>query len=302
MHMKTKPLISVIIPTYNSTKYVKEAIKSVLKQTYRNLEIIVVDDGSTDNTREVLKPYVRGGEIRYIYQENKKQGAARNNGIRHSMGELIALLDADDLWFPEKLELQIPLFMDKEVGLVYAGIIKFNDKDNRIVKTTDFNQFYKGYIFDDLFDSDMSFIPNSSTVIRKSCLGKLETINGPGPYWEDPSCASTEDYHLFLRLAYKFKVEYVPEHLVRCRLHDVNSSKDKIKHLNAAIYTVKNISNLCNIQTKRTRKKISLYYLRIGYDYRKISKIRALRYYFKSMRYQFRFEQFKLVVALFSPF
>jgi glycosyltransferase involved in cell wall biosynthesis len=300
--MKSKPLVSVIVPTYNSAKYIQETIKSILKQTYTNIEIIVVDDGSTDDTREVLKPYITKNQISYIYQENKKQGAARNNGIRNSRGELIALLDADDLWLPEKLELQVQLFVHKEVGLVYAGIIKFNDKDSRIVKTSDFNRFFKGYVFDSLFDSDMCFIANSSAVIRKSCLAEMDCTNGTGPYWEDLSCASNEDYHLFLRLAKKFKVEYVPKHLVRYRLHDANSSKDKIKNLMATIVTIKNISSLYSIPAKMTRIKISRYYLAIGYNYRKTSKLKALNYYFKSMRYHIRFEHFRLIVVLFSPF
>ncbi len=297
---RTNPIVSVIIPTYNNAKYIGEAIMSVLKQTYRDFELIVIDDGSTDKTREVLGPYIKKKQIKYIYQNNKKQGAARNNGIKHAQGELIALLDSDDLWLPEKLELQVPLFVDKEVGLVYAGIIWFKDNDNRIVKTTNPNRFFKGYIFDDLFNSDKSFIPNSSVVIRKSCLEEMNCTNGTGPYWEDLSCATNEDYHLFLRLTHKFRVDYVPKHLVRYRLHDGNSSKDTIKNLMATIATIKNISSIYKIPVERTRMKISRYYLAIGYNYRKTSKLKALNYYFKSMRYHFRFEHFKLIVALFS--
>ena len=294
------PLVSVIIPTYNNAQYIREAIESVLKQTYRNFELIVVDDGSTDKTREALDPYINKNQIKYIYQNNKKQGAARNNGIKHAQGELIALLDSDDLWLPEKLELQVPLFIDKKVELVYAGVMKFSDKDNRIVKTTNFEKCFKGYIFDNLFNNDKSFIPNSSAVIRKSCLEEIDSINGSGPYWEDLSCVTSEDYHFFLKLTHKFKADYVPKHLVRYRLYDTNSSKDTIKNLMAAIATTKNISSLYNIPVKRTRMKISRYYLSIGYNYRKTSKLKALNYYFKSMRYHIRFEHFKLIVALLS--
>ena len=299
---RTNPLVSVIIPTYNNAKYIGESIGLVLKQTYRNLEIIVVDDGSTDNTREILDPYIEKKHIKYIYQENRKQGAARNNGIRHSQGELIALLDSDDLWLPEKLELQVPLFVDKEVGIVYAGCIWFNDNDNRIVKTTNFSRFCKGYIFDDLFNSDKCFIPNSSAVIRKSCLEEIDSINGSGPYWEDLSCVSNEDYHFFLRLTHKLKADYVPKHLFRYRLHDANSSKGKIKNLMATIVTIKDISNLYNIPAKRTRMKNSRYFLSIGYNYRKTNKLKALNYYLKSMRNHIRFEHFKLIAALLSSF
>ena len=301
-HTRSKPLVTVIIPTYNNAKHIGEAIESVLKQTYRNFELIVVDDGSTDKTREALYPYISKNQIKYIYQNNKKQGAARNNGIKHAQGELIALLDSDDLWLPEKLELQVPLFVDKEVGLVYAGIIWFKDKDNRIVKTTNPNRFFKGYIFDDLFNSDKSFIPNSSVVIRKSCLEEMNCTNGTGPYWEDLSCATNEDYHLFLRLTHKFRVDYVPKHLVRYRLHDGNSSKDTIKNLMATIATIKNISSIYKIPVKRTRMKISRYYLAIGYNYRKTNKLKALQYYLKSMSIRFSYEEVKLLIALFIPF
>jgi hypothetical protein len=128
----------------------------------------------------------------------------------------------------------------------------------------------------------------------------MNCTNGTGPYWEDLSCATNEDYHLFLRLTHKFKVDYVPKHLVWYRLCDGNSSKDTIKNLMATIATIKNISSIYKIPVKRTRMKISRYYLAIGYNYRKTSKLKALNYYFKSMRYHFRFEHFKLIVALFS--
>lgn len=99
------PRISVIIPTYNRAHCVGEAIKSVLDQTYKNFEIIVVDDGSTDNTEEVLATF--GDKIRVIRQENRGVSAARNAGIREARGEWLAFLDSDDLWLPDKLAIQI---------------------------------------------------------------------------------------------------------------------------------------------------------------------------------------------------
>jgi len=98
-------LVSVIIPTYNRARYVTEAIDSVLAQTFSDYEIIVVDDGSTDNTREALKPYL--GRIHYIYQSNKGVSAARNRGMRDAKGEWISFLDSDDIWLPRKLKQQV---------------------------------------------------------------------------------------------------------------------------------------------------------------------------------------------------
>lgn len=99
------PKVSVIIPTYNRAKYVTKAIDSVLAQTYKDYEIILVDDGSADNTREVLEPYME--RIKYIYQDNAGVSAARNRGIRKAKGEWVAFLDSDDEWLPERLAVQM---------------------------------------------------------------------------------------------------------------------------------------------------------------------------------------------------
>ena len=99
------PLVSVIIPVYNSAKYIQKAIDSVLDQTYSNYEIIVVDDGSTDETRQKLQSYQN--KIRYVFQENQGSATARNTGIKLAKGDLVAFLDSDDFWsMPEKLDRQ----------------------------------------------------------------------------------------------------------------------------------------------------------------------------------------------------
>ncbi len=101
------PKVSVIIPTYNHAEYITEAIDSVLNQTHKDFEIIVVDDGSTDNTKEVLKPYINTGKIIYFYQENKGLSAARNAGINIAKGIFLKFLDSDDILYPKQLELQL---------------------------------------------------------------------------------------------------------------------------------------------------------------------------------------------------
>lgn len=125
------PQVSVIIPAYNGERYIAEAIESVLNQTYLNYEIIVVDDGSIDNTRAVLEPYFN--RIRYIYQENQGVAAARNRGIREAKGELIAFLDQDDYFLPEKLALQVAIFEAKPtVGMVHSGWQLVNQEGEKI--------------------------------------------------------------------------------------------------------------------------------------------------------------------------
>src|ERR1035438_9429294 len=106
----TEPLVSAIIPTYNYARYMADCVGSVLGQSYPNIELIVVDDGGTDDTRQRLGPYI--DRIRYIYQDNQGVGAARNTGIAAARGEYIALLDADDIWHPRKIELQMKFVLE----------------------------------------------------------------------------------------------------------------------------------------------------------------------------------------------
>ena len=121
-----KPLVSVIIPAYNSADFIDEALKSVFDQTYKDLEIIVVDDGSTDDTRAVLEKY--GDRVNYHYQDNNGPASARNRGIKLARGKYIAFLDADDLWLPTKLEKQVALFKNREnLGFVTTGVCSFDE-------------------------------------------------------------------------------------------------------------------------------------------------------------------------------
>lgn len=112
------PLVSVIMPVYNGELYLSEAIESILAQTYRSIEIIAVDDGSTDNSAQVVRKY---GDVRYFYQTNQGVTAARNAGISHARGDMIAFLDQDDMWPPHKLTTQVNYMLEHpEVGFVLA--------------------------------------------------------------------------------------------------------------------------------------------------------------------------------------
>jgi glycosyltransferase involved in cell wall biosynthesis len=118
-------LVSVVIPSYNRAALIQDALRTVLAQTYSPIEIIVVDDGSTDNTREVVESY--GGAVRYVYQQNAGAAAARNTGFHHARGEFVALLDSDDEWFPWKLEAQVRLFREHpELGMSWTDMSAIN--------------------------------------------------------------------------------------------------------------------------------------------------------------------------------
>ena len=122
------PRISVIIPCYNSEKFIKETMDSVLSQTYRDFEVIVIDDGSKDKTREIIQSF-DDERIKYYYKKNGGMADARNEGIKLAKGEHIAFLDHDDIWFSDKLELQLSEIEKSEcIGIVYSGYIEINDK------------------------------------------------------------------------------------------------------------------------------------------------------------------------------
>ena len=131
-----KSLVSVIIATYNREKYIKRAIESVLNQLYKNIELIIVDDGSIDGTKDIIKPYLADSRVHYIYQKNKGCVEARNNGIKIAKGKYIAILDSDDFWCnTEKIGEQVAfLERNKEYVLVGGGAIKIDGNCNEIIR------------------------------------------------------------------------------------------------------------------------------------------------------------------------
>ncbi len=125
------PMVSVIIPTYNRAGYIAEAIESVLAQEYASIEIIVVDDGSTDNTRQVVAVFP---EVRYVYQENRGQAAARNRAIAMAEGEWLAFVDSDDLWTPGRLPMQVRYLLEHpEIMMVFGGVEQFSSEAHRLL-------------------------------------------------------------------------------------------------------------------------------------------------------------------------
>lgn len=204
------PLVSVIIPVFNDATYVGQAITSALNQTYKNYEIIVANDGSTDATADILDSF--GSKITVLNLDHSGICASRNAAIRKSRGEFIALLDSDDLWEPEKLQKQIDYFnKHPEFALVYCYNINFTDETEdsvAIVKKVDF----EGFIFKDLFFKNG--FANSTIIIRR------DAFDAVGGY--DESLMAMEDYELNLRISRKYQIGRVPESLMRRRIHSSN--------------------------------------------------------------------------------
>lgn len=213
--------VSIIIPAYNSAEYIKQAVDSALGQTYKNVEIVVVDDGSTDNTAGVLAPYIKENNIKYIHQENEGAGMARNKGINNSSGEIVAFLDADDIWMPDKLEKQIPLLSNPDIGVVYSDIEIFGDSFVALRHSEIASGFYRGNILKHLIKGN--FIPTSSVVMRRSIFGIIDGFADNSRFY------TVEDYEFWLRVATITKFDYVSDSLVKYRVHKDQLSGSRVK-------------------------------------------------------------------------
>jgi glycosyltransferase involved in cell wall biosynthesis len=191
--------ISVVIPAYNGGAFLRDAVQSAIAQTLGPLEILVIDDGSQDDTFEVASSY--GPPVRALRKANGGPASARNVGIREAHGEWIAFLDADDIWLPQKLEKQVKL-TDSDVGIVCA---RASNSPEFIPGDITLGQLWK-----------RNYIANSTALVRRTAITEIGGLD------EDPTLIGVEDYNLWLRIvAAGWKVRSVPEELCICRVrHD----------------------------------------------------------------------------------
>ncbi|MEJ5313048.1 MULTISPECIES: glycosyltransferase [Anaerolinea] len=209
------PRVSIIIPTYNNAQFLPSTLESVFQQTYQDYEIIVIDDGSTDNTREVLTPYQ--SKIRYLFQENQERSAARNYGLTVAQGELIAFLDSDDLWLPQKLERQVKV-MDEypEVVLVFSQAYFINPEgqptafcgdwiDGKPAEGIEIRSF-----FEDFAQGNVVYGGGSTSLVRREALNKAGNF--------DIHITHGEDWDLWWRLSALGPFAYIPEPLIYYRV------------------------------------------------------------------------------------
>lgn len=213
----SNPLVSAIIPTYNDAEYLCEAIESVLDQTYENVELIVVDDGSTIDPKAMIQKYM--DRISYVRKQNGGVGSARNVGIQSSKGEFLAFLDSDDIWMPQKLEMQVRRFQeDSEPGVVFTDQCTFDETGIKSRSKTEMCQVFEGNVFEKLFSCN--FVGISTVMIRRRCVERVGVFDQTG------DISTIEDINYFIRLARHFLFGYVDEVLVKYRLHGDNMSTD----------------------------------------------------------------------------
>jgi glycosyltransferase involved in cell wall biosynthesis len=230
----THPLVSIIIPAFNVELFIEETIRSVLNQTYSNIECIVIDDGSTDSTAKIIKSIqISDQRIQYYYQVNKGVSSARNYGFKLSKGEFICFLDADDIWLPSRIEKMVILFqkLSKEYGLIHSDISHI-DEESKLLGTKQTG--LSGRVLDDLLLLQQCVIPApSSIMVRRKTMEKTGLFN--------IELSNAADYDFFLRVAKYYKVKRIPEVLSYYRKHPSNMSsnisvieKDQVKVFNFA--------------------------------------------------------------------
>ncbi len=210
--MSGRPLISVIIPNHNYGGYLAQAIESVLAQTCRPLDVVVVDDGSTDHSREVLRGYE--GRLRVVCQPRQGVSAARNRGVRESRGELVAFLDADDVWLPDKLARQAQrLRAEPALGLVHCGA-QLIDPTGRVLR--DVTDGVAGEVTRDL----LLFRRSGVVTGGSGMLLSREVFEEAGGF--DTRLSTSADWDFFFRVGRRRPFGFIPEPLVQMRMHRAN--------------------------------------------------------------------------------
>ena len=221
------PLVSVILPVYNREACVARAIASVLAQTYRPLELIVIDDDSTDGTRRVLDGF--GSQITVVAQRHAGTYVARNLGLRQARGELVAFIDSDDAWFPDRLACQVPLMQRPEVGLVFGDAIHVTAPERDAPRTgrTCFSVAppRRGRAAEQF--AWCNFVPTCTVLVRRRCLEEV------GDFSEESALSA--DYLAWFRIALRHELDYAGRPVAEYTVHNSGISFDLGRSLVARI-------------------------------------------------------------------
>lgn len=220
--------IDVVIPVYNGQKFIIQALCSVVQQTYPPAKIIVVDDGSTDKTPELVQNFKSNVPIEYVRKTNGGLSSARNAGISRCTSDCIAFLDADDEWYPEKLKEQIQVFKESDLqnlGVVYCkyNIIDENGDINNRYHISELDRSVRGNVFNKLLEGNKIASSGSGVLVKKECFDKAGGF--------DEILKACEDWDMWLRLAEHYEFDFVPTELVRIRRHHENMQRDKLHML-----------------------------------------------------------------------
>ena len=249
--MNSEPLVSVIVTTFNRADLLRETLDSILSQTYNNFELIVVDDGSTDNTEEVVKEYI-DSRLQYIKTDNWGGPARpRNVGIKESKGEYIAFCDDDDLWYSNKLTYQLEQFRNNSYGLCFTNYDYIDRYSNKINRKHKIKKRYLNLTFN-------KFILAGGCILNSSVMIKREVVDTVGLINEDLCLIAIEDRDYWARILKKYKAVSIDKELVSYRINSINSIWDATKNN----WLIKEIDALNSINSA-VKINVIIYYLKI---------------------------------------
>lgn len=222
--MQDKGLVSVVTATYNMGQYAALAVKSVLCQTYPHVESIVVDDGSTDGTPETMEQFRTDPRVKFIrLLKNQGQTVAKNTGLREAKGKYLAFVDADNLWMPDKLEKQLPLFDQSEkIGVVYSDLQLIDGEGKKLPSIH--RTYHQGCITAPLLVHN--FVNFNSAVVKRECLERIGRF--------DESLSMGIDWDLWLRISIGYKFAFLPEPTYSYRIWPNQMSHNTLKRLECA--------------------------------------------------------------------
>jgi glycosyltransferase involved in cell wall biosynthesis len=277
--------VSVVITCYKYAHFLPFAMDSALGQTHQNVEVIMVNDGSPDNTDEVMQRYLSDPRVVYVKQENAGQAVAKNNGIQRATGDFVAFLDADDIWQTDKLEKQLPLFANPEVGVVYCRV-KYMDEKGTPVEVADRALWRpkRGRITADIFLDNL--IPFCAAVVRRSCFDKVGVM--------DPSFRMGIDWDLWLRMSVNYQFDFVDEPLLNYRVgHAGQMSKNYLVREQDTMRIMEQFvrANPGLLPESLIRWAYAYSYCNRGYYFRRNDRWKSLSFYFKAIRVRWQHVQ-----------
>jgi glycosyltransferase involved in cell wall biosynthesis len=264
------PTVSVVLPTYNRARLLPRAIESVLAQTYRDFELIVVDDGSADKTPAVMESFDDPRIRYYRYEPNQGANHARNVGIRKAIGRFVAFQDSDDDWFPEKLEKNMAAFESAgpEIGVVYSGYWKYVDaSDTRIYIPLPWVKRREGWIHEELLRNN--FVTTQAAVVRRECFDR-------SGYWLE-GLPGKQEWELFLRISADYQFRYIDEPLLNSRFTESGISNNST----GILRSMERILELHHDDFAAHPEILAEHYVRLGLQYARAGEFEKGRDYLR---------------------
>lgn len=296
------PLVSVIVPTYNRAHLITDALDSVYLQTHRPIQLIVVDDGSIDDTKDVVAAWRQKHtdnqfEFNYLMQDNQGGNTARNTGIRAAEGDYIGFLDSDDCWHSSKVTKQIETIeANQEYGAVYCGVQHVDATTGKLLEPTN-RKYPEGFILDQLLVQDIT-APTSSYLIRK------EVFDNVGVF--DTGLAARQDWDMWIRIASQYKIGVVAQPLVDFREHPgPRTATNPQREIDAYIYILDKYASIRKTRPLAVRLAAKAsFYRRMGriHFHHKSLRIKPLVYYMMAIAiWPFDFDSYSALGGWFLP-